>query len=74
MCGSARTGDDGLQAAIACGPGVFEQEVGRAVRGDDPYFVGDAKGGERVSRSLHRLPVGSRAHDDSDHGFHKALV
>ena len=53
---------------------VFEQQVGRAVGGDDAGLVGDAELVERLGRGAHRLPVGSRAHDDADQWFHREIL
>ena len=54
--------------------GVFEQQVGRAVRGDDLRLVGNAELVERLGRGAHRLPVGSRAHDDANQWFHREIL
>ena len=54
--------------------GVFEQQVGSAVRGDHAGLVGDAELVERFGRGAHRLPVGSRAHDDADQWFHREIL
>ena len=70
VCCTARTGNDGLEPALARRSGVFEQQVGRAMRRDDPHLVRDRQAIERVGGPLHRLPVGRRSHDDPDEGFH----
>ena len=54
--------------------GVLEQQVRRAVRRDHAHLVRHAELVERVGRALHRLPVGSRAHDDSDEGLHTGIL
>ena len=47
---------------------VAEQQVGRAVRGDDAHLVRDAQLAQRRRRGPHRLEVRAAAHDDADAG------
>ena len=54
--------------------GVFEQQIRRAVRGDDADLERDAETLERIGRGLERLPVRRRAHDDADQWFHRSIV
>ena len=46
--------------------GVFEQQVGGAVRRNHLHFVRDAQLFEQLGSRLERLPVGLRTHDDAD--------
>src|SRR6187399_1439292 len=68
------SGNDDLDAAVLGRGGVFEQQVRSAVRGDDFRLVRDAELVERLGRGAHRLPVGSRAHDDANQWFHREIL
>ena len=66
--------DDDLQPAITCGRRVFEQQVGRAMRGDDAHFVRNAETLEHFGGGFEGLPVGGRPHDDANERFHRGIV
>ena len=72
--GTACASDDDLQAARCGVLGVFEQEIRRAVCGDHAGLVGDAEALEHLGRCTHRLPVGARAHNDTDPRFHRWIL
>src|SRR6187549_4265517 len=74
MGGAPRTGDDDFDAAALGRGGVFEQQVGSAVGGDHLRLVGDTEFVERLGGGAHRLPVGSRAHDDANQWFHHEIL
>src|SRR6186713_1885212 len=74
MGGATGSGDDDFDAAALSRRGIFEQEVGRSVGRDDLRLVGHAELVECFSRGAHRLPVGSRAHDDANQGFHHEIL
>ena len=71
---TAGAGDDDLQAACPCGRRVFEQQVGRAMRGDDAHFVRDAEALEHFGGGFEGLPVGGGPHDDANERFHRGIV
>ena len=58
MRGAAGSRDDDLDAALLGGGRVFEQQVGRAVSGDDLRFMWNTEIGERLGGVLHGFPVG----------------
>src|SRR5262249_8941274 len=72
--GAARTGDQDLEAARLGAAGVLEQQVGRAVGGDDAYLVRHPELLERVGGMAQRLPVGAGAHDDADERLHQPSI
>src|SRR3954468_4023035 len=74
MGGATRAGDDDFEPARLRGRGVFEQQIRRAVCGYHAGFMRDSELVERVGRGAHRLPVGSRAHDDADQWFHREIL
>src|SRR3954453_23967405 len=74
MGGTARTGDDHFNAAALSTGGVFKKKVRRAVSGDHAGFVRNAEFVECFGRGSHRLPVGSRAHDDANQWFHREIL
>src|SRR5690349_24654218 len=74
MGGATGTGDDDFDAGALRRSRVFEQEVGRAVGGDDLRLIRHPELVECFGRGAHRLPVGSRAHDDANQGFHREIL
>ena len=63
-----------LEAARCGAAGVFEQQVRRAMRGDDAALERHGKRRQHVGGVAHRLPVGGRAHDDADQRFHRGIL
>ena len=63
---AARAGDDDLEARGLRALGEGDQPVGRAMGGDDPRVVADAKRLERLGGAAHDRPIGLAAHDDGD--------
>ena len=66
MGGSAGTCDDHLNAALFGAGSVLEEQIGRAVSGDDARFMWNTEGLEGLGGELHGVPVGAGAHDDAD--------
>ncbi len=61
---AARAGDDHLDPALLGGRSIFEEQVRRTVRGNDPHIVRHVQLPQRVRGVLHRLPIGRGAHDN----------
>ena len=74
VCGTASARDDHFEAAGDRGLGILEQEVRRAVGGYYLDVMSYAECLERVRRVFHRVPVGTRAHDDADQAVHREIL
>src|SRR5690242_1693987 len=74
MGSTTGTGDDDFDATALRRRGVLEQEIRGAMGGDDPGLIGHPELVECLGRGAHRLPVGSRAHDDANQWFHREIL
>lgn len=62
------SGDDHFQTATSRRLGIFEEQIGRAMGGDDSAFVRDAERFEGFCRVFHGFPITLGAHDDAHEG------
>src|SRR5262249_50752703 len=74
MGGAAGARDEDLEAARLGRARVLEQEVRRAVRGDDPDLMAHSETLQRLGRMAHRLPVRPGTHDDADERGHQPSI
>ena len=73
MGGAAGGGDDDLKPALLGGAGIFQSDVGRAVRRDDARFIAYAEPVERLTRLFDERPVRIRPHHDTNFDFRHFL-
>ena len=66
MRGATGAGDDHLDSALLGSGGVLEEEIGRAMGGDDSCFMWNTKASESPGGVFHGVPIGAGAHDDAD--------
>src|SRR4029077_4501165 len=66
MRGATGASDDHLDSALLGRRGVLEEEIGRAMGGDDSCFMWNTKAGEKRGCVFHSVPIGAGAHDDAD--------
>jgi len=69
MSCAARAGDDDFDAALFGSLGIFEEQIGCAVGGDDTRFMWNTKFREDLGGEFHGVPIGAGAHDDADEGM-----
>ncbi|SKN26229.1 Uncharacterised protein [Mycobacteroides abscessus subsp. massiliense] len=63
---AACAGNDGFDAAFACGFGVFKHQIRRTVCRDDTRFVFNAEFFEKLCCLLHHRPIAVAAHNNAD--------
>ncbi len=73
LCAQIFWFDDAGKAALRRTRRILVKPVRRAVRRDDPRFVGHAEILQDAGGMAHGLPVGLAAHDDPDEGLLRHL-
>jgi len=74
VSGTAGTRNDDVEPTSLGSGGVFEQQIGRAMSGNDAHFVGHAELLEDRGSGAHRFPIRARTHDDADERLHRRIL